>query len=47
MLAGKTVGDVRAMLQANLDRGDKVLASSTSYGATRSDLKLKLNCVVI
>jgi hypothetical protein len=44
-LAGKTVGDVRAMLQANLDRGDKVLASSkatTDLSKAKAELRSDL-----
>jgi hypothetical protein len=41
-LAGKTVGDVRDMLQANLNRGDKVLASSkTAADISKSKAELR------
>ncbi len=41
-LAGKTVGDVRSMLQANLDRGDKVLATNKTtadMGKVKAELR--------
>jgi hypothetical protein len=41
-LTGKTVGDVRDMLQANLNRGDKVLASSkttTDLAKAKAELR--------
>ena len=44
-LAGKTVGDVRAMLQANLDRGDKVLATTktaTDISKAKAELRADL-----